>query len=293
VNTATIDPSPSAVPVSPTGRSTLRLEARKGWQALNFREVWRYRELLGFLAARDIKVRYKQTALGILWAIVPPLMLTFSYDAIFTLVGSKKPSGALNYQASTFTAVMAWGLFASVLSQSGNSLVANTNLISKVYFPRLIIPLSTVLTALVDFFIAAGVLATMLWWKGLLPGVQVFFLPGFILLAILAALSAGLWLSALNVRYRDIKYVIPLVTQVGMLASPVIYSTEVIRGKWWEPIYMLNPMAGVLEGFRWALFHNAPAPRWTLALSVVMTLVLLIGGLFYFKRTEKSFADLA
>ncbi|HUT56715.1 MAG TPA: ABC transporter permease [Phycisphaerae bacterium] len=287
-------------PAEPQGAElpTVLIQPTHGWRAVDLGEIWRYRGLLYFLTWRDIKVRYKQTLLGATWAIIQPLLTTLVFTVLFgVLMGrGKEPTiPGIPYPVSTFCAMLPWNLFAHSLSQSGNSLVNSRNLITKIYFPRLVIPLSSVLAGLVDFTIAFGVLLLMMLGYGITPSWAVLTLPLFVLLAICASLAVGLWLSALNAIYRDFKYVIPFLLQLGMFVSPVVYASAKIEGKlpgWALAVYGLNPMAGVIEGFRWALLGAGSPNGAMLAVSTVMTLALLVGGAYYFRRMERVFADL-
>jgi lipopolysaccharide transport system permease protein len=263
----------------------------KGHVRLNLREIWNYRELLFFLVWRDIKVRYKQTALGAAWAVIQPVMTMVVFSVFFGRL-AKVPSDGIPYPVFAYAALLPWQLFAFALTESSNSLVGNQNLITKVYFPRLVIPLASVLAGVVDFFIAFAVLLVLMLWYGIRPTSSVVWLPLFMLLALATALSVGLWFSALNVKYRDVRYTIPFLTQIWMFATPVAYPSSMIPQPWraWSG---LNPMAGVVEGFRWALLGNNSNPGLMLWISVAAVLVLLIGGLLYFRRMESTFADLA
>jgi lipopolysaccharide transport system permease protein len=251
--------------------------------------LWRYRELLGFLAARDIKLRYKQTVLGVAWAVIQPLFTMLVFSIFFGRLGGI-PSEGIPYPLFALCALLPWQLFAYALTQSSNSVVNEQRLITKVYFPRLIVPISSVLSGLMDFGVAFLLLLAMMAWYGVTPGWTVVTVPLFVLLAVAAALAVGLWLAALNVQYRDFRYTIPFLTQFWMFASPVAYPSSLVPPAW-RPLYGLNPMAGVIEGFRWALVNKAD-PSWgLLAMSAAAVLVLLTGGLFYFRRMEKTFAD--
>ncbi len=265
---------------------------------MNLVELWHYRELFWFLALRDIQVRYKQTVLGASWAVLQPLATMVVFNLLFTLLGRKPVGADIPYAITTYCALLPWQLFATSLAQSGNSLVGNANLIKKVYFPRLIAPSSPLVCSLLDFAIAFGVLVLMMigydLWGGydLAPSWRLFTLPLFVILALCAALAGGFWLSALNAQYRDIKHVIPFVVALGQFLSPVVYETTSLIPERWQPLYALNPMAGVIEGFRWAVLGRAQPPLAMLALSSTMVMLLLITGLFYFKRTERTFVDL-
>jgi lipopolysaccharide transport system permease protein len=267
----------------------VRIRPSTGWRSLNLAELWRYRELLGFLAARDIKLRYKQTVLGVAWAVIQPLFTMLVFSIFFGRLGGI-PSEGIPYPLFALCALLPWQLFAYAVTQSSNSVVNEQRLITKVYFPRLIVPISSVLSGLMDFGVAFLLLLAMMAWYGVTPGWAVVTVPLFVLLAVAAALAVGLWLAALNVQYRDFRYTIPFLTQFWMFASPVAYPSSLVPQAW-RPLYGLNPMAGVIEGFRWALVNKAD-PSWgLLAVSATAVVVLLIGGLFYFRRMEKTFAD--
>jgi lipopolysaccharide transport system permease protein len=261
----------------------------KGWVSLNLRDLWEYRELLYFLTWRDIKVRYKQTALGAAWAVLQPLLTMVVFTIFFGKL-AKIPSDNLPYPIFAYTALLPWQLFAYALNQSGNSLVANQQLITKVYFPRLMIPLSALLAGLVDFLIAFVVLLGMMVYYGIWPTIAILTLPLFLLLALATALAAGLWLSALNVEYRDVRYTIPFLTQFWLFVTPIAYPSSLVPERW-RTLYGLNPMAGVVEGFRWALLGQGGGMGGLMIVSVFAVIVLLVGGLVYFRRMEKTFAD--
>lgn len=261
----------------------------KGWVSLKLREIWEYRELLFFLAWRDVSVRYKQTVLGAAWAIIQPFFTMLVFSLFFGRLGNI-PSDGVPYPVFTFAALLPWQYFATALASSGDSLVGSANLLSKVYFPRLIIPMASVLPAAIDFAIAFVVLIGMMLFYGIVPTWNVVWLPLFLLLALVTALGAGLWLSAMNVQYRDIRYTIPFLVQFWLFASPVAYPSSMIPEPW-RPLYGLNPMAGVIEGFRWALLDTNTGPGPMMAVSVVVALLLLVSGAFYFRRMEKTFAD--
>ena len=256
---------------------------------LNLRDLWEYRELVYFLAWRDIKVRYKQTLLGISWAVIQPISMTLVFSVFFGYL-ARVPSDGLPYPLFTLSALVPWQLFAYALIESSNSLVANEKLVTKVYFPRLIIPLSTVLAGLVDFTCAFFVLLGLMFWYGVVPTSALWTLPVFITLAIITAVGFGLWLAALNVQYRDVRYAIPFLVQFWLFISPVAYPASLVPERW-RFFYGLNPMVGVIEGFRWALLGKAEEPGPTLVVSVAVALFLLFGGLYYFRRMEKTFAD--
>jgi lipopolysaccharide transport system permease protein len=265
------------------------IKPEQGLMSLGFRELWEYRELLYFLVWRDIKVRYKQTVLGAAWAIIQPVFMMIVFSLFFGRL-ARVPSDGIPYPIFVYCALLPWQLFAYSLSESSNSLVANERLITKVYFPRLLVPISSTLGGLVDFVIAFAILLLMMGWYGIRPTWAIAALPGFILLAMASALGVGLWLSALNVRYRDVRYTIGFLIQFWLLATPVAYPSSLIPGRW-RALYGLNPMAGVVEGFRWALLGQSQAPGALLAVSVVVVILILIGGLYYFRRMEAEFAD--
>ena len=254
-----------------------------------FRELWQYRELLYFLTWRDIKVRYKQTILGLAWAVVQPLFIALTLS-LFLGHLAKVPSGGVPYPVFAYTGMVAWQLFAFALTEASNSLVANDRLITKVYFPRLVVPLSAVAAGLVDFLVAFFLLIPFLAYYGIVPGATILTLPFFVLLAVLIALGAGLWLAALNVQYRDVRYTVGFLVQLWFLATPVAYPSSVVPEPW-RAWYGLNPMVGVIEGFRWALLGAGEAPGHLLAVSVAATAVILASGLYYFRRMEDTFAD--
>lgn len=268
---------------------TIVVEPPRGWAALNLREIWRYHELLYFLTWRDIKVRYKQTAIGAAWAVLQPFLTMVVFSVIFgRLVGV--PSDGVPYPVFSYAALLPWTFFATALNRSGASLVYDANLISKVYFPRLVVPIAAVLAMMVDFALAFLVLLGMMLFYGIVPGVAALMLPLFVFLAFMTALGVGLWLSALNVKYRDVAYVIPFLTQFWFFLTPVAYPSSIIPERW-RLLYGLNPMAGVVEGFRWALLGTESAPSALIAVSTVVVMALFVGGLFYFRRMEHEFAD--
>ena len=272
-----------------SGPPVLRIKASKGWVSLRLDELWQYRELLYFLIWRDIKVRYKQTALGAAWAIIQPVMMMVVFSLFFGKLG-KIPSDGVPYPIFSFAALVPWTFFAQGLTQSSNSLVGSANLITKVYFPRLAIPIATVLSGVVDFMLAFLVLLGMMLYYGIVPTVNTLWLPLFLLLGVVISLGVGLWLSALNVEYRDVRYVVPFLTQFWMFATPIAYPSSLLHEPW-RTVYGLNPMVGVVEGFRWALLGRNAAPGWIIALSSLAALVILMSGAFYFRRMEKTFAD--
>lgn len=261
------------------------------WPSLELRALWEYRELLYFLVWRDVKVRYKQTVLGVAWAVLQPF-LTMVIFTIFLGHLVRVPSDGLPYPIFAYAALLPWQLFAHTITECGNSVVANQQLITKVYFPRLVIPIAAVLAGVVDFAVAFVVLIGMLLYYGIGVTAAVITLPLFLLLAIAAALGVGLWLAALNVQYRDVRYTLPFLTQLWLLATPVAYPTSLVPEAW-RALYALNPMVGVVEGFRWALLGAGRAVSGgPLAVSLLATALLLVGGLAYFRRMEHTFADL-
>lgn len=278
------------LPQATSSDSTVfRIEPAQAWTAIGLRELWQYRELLYFLTWRDVKVRYKQTVLGAAWAIIQPLFMMVVFSLFFGRL-AKVPSDGIPYPVFTFCALLPWQLFAHALTESSNSLVGNQNLITKVYFPRLVIPIAAVLGGVVDFLIGFVILVLLMLYYGIVPGLAVVTLPGFLLLALMTALAAGLWLSALNAQYRDVRYTINFLVQFWLFATPVVYPSSLIPEKW-RPLYGLNPMAGVVEGFRWALLGKSQPPGLMLWVSVTVVVLLLLGGLYYFRRMEQQFAD--
>lgn len=275
--------------VTPEGIQHLHIEPKSGFVPLKIGELWEYRELLYFLVWRDIKVRYKQTALGAAWAIIQPLMTMIVFSIFFGKLG-KLSSDGVPYPIFTFAALVPWTLFSNGLTQAANSLVGSSNLIKKVYFPRLIIPVASILAGVVDFALALVVLLILMAFYGITPTINIIFLPLFLALTIIAALSVSLWLSALNVEYRDVKYVIPFLSQIWLFATPIAYSGNLLSEPW-RTIYGLNPMVGVVEGFRWSLLGTNTPPGLTTVASTAACLLLLVTGAFYFRRMEKTFAD--
>ncbi|HQN68372.1 MAG TPA: ABC transporter permease [Anaerolineaceae bacterium] len=269
--------------------NTVVIKARKGLLGIDLKELWQYRELIYFLTWRDIKVRYKQAVLGIAWAILQPVMTTAITSLVFGLLLKVKSDG-LPYPVFVLSALLPWHLFQQSLQKSSVSLVGNANLITKIYFPRIIIPISSVLAVMVDFFISLILLFIAMAIYGItLTWIALWVIP-LTLLAVLAALAVGLWLSALNVQYRDVQQMVPFLIQIWMYATPIVYPINTIPEGIIRYIYSLNPMVGVVQGFRWALFGGSP-PDMTLLVSTAAVLVLLAGGLFYFKRMERTFAD--
>jgi len=265
------------------------IEPSRGWVPLRIGEMWEYRELLYFLTWRDIKVRYKQTALGAAWAIIQPFFTMLVFSLFFGRL-AKVPSDGIPYSIFSFAALVPWTFFANGLSQSSNSLVGSSNLITKVYFPRLVIPISAVISGVVDFALAFVVLVGMMAYYRVWPTFNALLLPAFVLLAFITSLGVGLWLSALNVEFRDIRYVLPFVVQFWMFATPIAYPSSLLSQPW-RTIYGLNPMVGVIEGFRWALLGTNTGPGPMILASAAASVLILAGGAFYFRRMEKTFAD--
>ena len=266
------------------------IEPSRGWVALNLSELWVYRELLYFLAWRDVKVKYKQTIIGAGWAILQPLMTMIVFTLVFKKIGDV-PSDGIPYPIFAYTALLPWNLFSGTLNRSTLSLVSQVSLISKIYFPRLIIPLSATIAGIIDFALAFVVLVGMMFWYRVIPTLAVLSLPFFVTIALLAAVSVGLWLAALNVRYRDVGHAVPFLIQIWMFASPVAYPVSVIPEKW-RLLYSLNPLAGVIEGFRWAMLGKESPDFVVIAVSTLAMMALFFSGIVYFKRTERTFADL-
>jgi lipopolysaccharide transport system permease protein len=280
--------------VEPPGRFSnlveMVIEPTHGWRALDLAELWRYRELIYFLAWRDIKVRYRQTAMGVAWAVLQPLLAMLIFSILFGAL-ARMPSEAIPYPLFAFAGLVPWMYFANAASNASASLVANTNLVSKVYFPRLVIPIAGVMAGLVDLAIGLGLLLVLLAVFGVPAGPTLMFVPVFIALTTLTALSVSIWLSALDVQYRDVRYAIPFLIQMWMFATPVAYSAALVPERV-RTLYGLNPMAGVVEGFRWALLGRGDPPGAMMAVSFVVVLVVLFTGLFYFRRMERTFADI-
>ncbi len=262
-----------------------------GWRPINLRELWHFRELLWFLAVRDIKVRYKQTALGVAWALLQPFLTMVVFTIFFGRLGKfEEKTGGISYPVFVFCALVPWQLFSYALTQSSNSVVAEQRLLTKVYFPRLLIPLSPVLSGLVDFGISLLLLLGMMLYFGVAPGAAIVLLPVFILFALMSAMAVGLWLAALNAVYRDVRYTIPFLSQFWLFATPIAYPISIVPAEW-QWVYGLNPMVGVVEGFRWSLLGAAEPPWPAMVVSFAVVCIMFLGGLFYFRRMEKTFAD--
>ena len=266
------------------------IEPSHGWLALNLKDLWDYRELVYFLIWRDVKIKYKQTVIGVGWAILQPLVTMIVFTLVFKKVADV-PSDNIPYPIFAYTALLPWNLFSGGLNRSTVSLVAQSNLISKVYFPRLIIPLSATVAGIIDFAIAFIILLAMMFWYGIMPKLAILSLPFFITVALLAAVSVGIWLAALNVRYRDVGHAVPFLIQIWMFASPVAYPVSVVPEKW-RLLYSLNPLAGVIEGFRWAMLGKESPDFVVIGISTLAMIALLFSGIVYFRQTERTFADL-
>lgn len=270
---------------------TIKIESGKT-ERHYWRDVWNYRELFLFLAWRDILVRYKQMAIGIAWSVLRPLLTMIVFTVVFGKLAQLPTEGDAPYPILVFTAMLPWQFFANSFSEAGNSVVANSAMVSKVYFPRLIIPASTILVSLVDFAISGMVLTGLMIWYGYFPDIRILALPIFVIMASLAAMGTGLWVAALNVKYRDFRYIVPFVVQFGLYISPVGFSSSIVPEKW-RLLYSLNPMVGVIDGFRWALLQGQTEIYLPgLVVSLSLTLLILFGGVIYFRRAEKSFADI-
>lgn len=266
-----------------------RIGASRGWVGLNLGELWLHRELLYFLVWRDIKIRYKQTLLGATWAIIQPLLAMVVFSLFFGRLAGI-PSDGVPYPLFSFAGLVPWTLFAFGLTQSTSSVVASQHLITKVYFPRLALPTAAVLSGVVDFALALSVLLGMMLTFGVFPTANAWWIPALTLLALVSALGVGFWLSALNVYYRDVRYALPFITQLWMFATPIAYPSSLLSEPW-RTIYGLNPMAGVVEGFRWALLGTSTRPGGMIAVSACATVLMLVGGAYFFRRVERSFAD--
>lgn len=271
------------------------LRPSRGWSSLNLRDLWAYRELVYFLTWRDVIVRYKQTVLGAAWAVINPLINMVVLQVVFGNFAGMEPEGDIPGPLFRFASVLPWGLFAGALNSAGRSMLSNRSILTKVYFPRLIIPMSSVLSGLVDFAIGFVVLLMMMVYWGVMPTAQILTLPLIIIFALITALGVGLWFSALNVLYRDVGYVLPVLTQLLLFISPVGYSSSTVPIEW-QWVYALNPFVGVVESFRWAVLGTVPTPGiqlWILvSISAIVSIFLLVSGLFYFRRMERTFADM-
>jgi lipopolysaccharide transport system permease protein len=276
-------PAPATIPV-------LRIQPSRGWVALGLAELWEYRELLYFLTWRDVKVRYKQTALGAIWAILQPFLTMVVFSVFFGKL-ARIPSEGIPYPIFSFAALVPWTFFANGLNMSSASVVGSANMIKKLYFPRLVVPISSVLGGLVDFVLSFAVLVGMMLFFKVTPTRSVMWLPALVVLALVTSLGVGVWLSALNVRFRDVRYTVPFLTQFWLFATPIAYPSSLLPEPW-RTLYGLNPMAGVVEGFRWALLGTNTAPGPIIIVSSAAALVVLVSGLYYFRRMERTFADI-
>ena len=281
--------SPSATGAASADVPTIRIRPTRGWASLGLGELRGYHELLYFLVWRSLKVRYRQTVLGAAWAILQPL-LTMGVFTVFFGRLAKVPSDGIPYPIFVYTALVPWMYFANAVMQSSNTLLDHERMVTKIYFPRLLLPLASVLSALLDFFIAFAVLIAMMAWYRVVPTTAVLAIPFLLVLASASALAAGLWLSAINVKYRDVRQVVPFLMQVWLFITPVVYPSSLLPA-WWRPVYGINPMVGVVEGFRWALLGGVSAPMSLVLVATVVVTVALIGGLYYFRRMEQTFAD--
>lgn len=287
MSTTDIAATETSEPRSPI---TTVIKPSRGWSWVDLRELWRYRELIYFLVWRDVKVRYKQTLLGAAWAILKPFLSMVIFTVIFAGLAKLETDGAPP-PVFYYAGLLPWVLFQDGVTKAGNSLVTGSNLITKVYFPRIAIPLASVVAGIVDFVLAFFILIGMMLYYGVAPTSALWTLPLFLILALITSLGVGLWLSALNVSYRDVGYVTPFLVQAWLYASPVVYSTSIIPEGWARIAYGLNPMAGVVQGFRWGILGGDPPAVGLLALSVGVALLLLFSGMLYFRRTERTFAD--
>lgn len=267
----------------------IRIQPSKGWIALNLKELWEYSELLYFLVWRDMKVRYKQTVLGAAWAVIQPFFTMVVFSLFFGKL-AKVPSDGIPYPIFSYAALVPWAFFANGLNQASNSLVGGSNLIKKVYFPRLAMPISSVLGGVIDFGLAFIMLVGMMFYYNMVPTMNVLWLPFFLILAFMTSLGASLWLSAMYVQFRDVRHIVPFLTQIWLFATPIAYPSSLLSEPW-RTIYGINPMAGVVEGFRWALLGIGTAPGPIVIVSSLAATLLLLSGAFYFRRMEKTFAD--
>jgi len=267
-----------------------RIEPSRGWVSLHLSELWEYYELFYILIWRDIKVRYKQTVIGVAWAIIQPFFTMVVFSIFFGKL-AKMPSDGIPYPIFSFAALVPWTFFSNGLNKASNSLVSNSNIIKKIYFPRMVLPIAGVMSGIVDFALAGVMLLGMMLYFGIVPTVNVLWLPLLLLLALATSLGVSLWLSALNVQFRDVQHVVPFLTQLWLFATPIAYPSSLLSEPW-RTLYGLNPMAGVVEGFRWALLGTNTAPGPIILVSASVTVLLVLGGAFYFRRMEKTFADI-
>lgn len=272
-------------------KEVTHIKPTRGWASLNLRDIWRYRELVYFLTWRDLKVRYKQTLLGAAWAVISPIVTMIVYSLIFGRI-AKLDSEGIPYTVYTYTALLPWQLFAKSMNDAGRSMVSNKNMITKIYFPRLVIPMSSIVSGVVDFMVAFLILVGLMVYYKITPTPAIWTLPLFMLLALITALGVGLWFSAMNVQFRDVGYVLPFIINMWQYLTPVAYSAQYISARW-QVVYSMNPMAGVVQGFRWALLGTdlGAKAHITLPVSIGISIILFISGLFYFRRMERTFAD--
>ena len=265
------------------------IQPTTGWRFLDLGELWAYRELIYFLTWRDVKIRYKQTALGFLWVLIQPLAMMVVFTLFFGKL-AKIPSEGVPYPIFAFAALLPWQLFSRSLSDSSNSLVADQRLITRVYFPRIIVPTASTFAAMADFAVASALLVGLMAWYGIVPSINVLFLPAFLLLMLVTSLGIGLWLAALNLEFRDVRYMLPFLSQILLFLTPVVYPSSLVPDRW-RLVYGLNPMAGVVEGFRWALLGVGPGPSPLLMASATMATALFLGGIVFFRWRERTFVD--
>jgi lipopolysaccharide transport system permease protein len=282
-------PRKDNTPAIPANLPRTRRQPSKGWAWPKLRELWEYRELLFFFVWRDIKVRYRQTVMGVLWAIIQPFFTMVIFSLFFGRL-AQIPSDGLPYPIFSYAALVPWTFFANALTQASNSLVLSANMLKKIYFPRLTLPIATVLAGIVDFVLAFMVLLGMMLFYGLVPTLNVLWLPLFLLLALVTSLGVSLWLSAMNVQFRDVRYVVPFLTQAWLFVTPIAYPSSLLSEPW-RTLYAINPMVGVVEGFRWALLGTDTAPGLMTVVSSIVALSLLVSGAFYFRRLEHTFGD--
>ena len=269
----------------------IHIRPTKGWVALDLNELWNFRSLLYFLIWRDIKIRYKQTVMGVGWAILQPLIAMLIFTIFFGRL-AKMPSDGIPYPIFAYTALVPWMFFANALTLASNSLVMQAQMIKKIYFPRLFLPVASVLAGVVDFVLAFIILLAFMGYYGFLPTINVLWLPLLLVLALMTSLGVSLWLSAMNVQFRDVRYIIPFLTQIWFFATPIVYPSSLVPEQW-RFVHALNPMVGVIEGFRWILLDAGPAPGPSILVSVAVAIFLFVTGLFYFRRLEKTFADVS
>ncbi len=287
---AQLEKSGSIIFMLDRSQKELVIEAGRS-ESQYWKDLWRYRELFYFLAWRDILVRYKQTVIGIAWALIRPFLTMVVFTVVFSLLAKLPSEGNAPYPIMVFAALLPWQFFSNALSECSNSLISNANLISKVYFPRLIVPASAVIVSFVDFLVSGMILLALMAWYNFVPSWRILTLPAFTLIAFALSMGAGLWLAALNVKYRDFRYVVPFILQFGLYISPVGFSSTIVPEKWrW--VYSLNPMVGVIDGFRWAIIGGQTKISWSgFTISVGLVALLLLGGIWYFRKTERTFAD--